>query len=342
MSKVASLAICRWGDFFYFTALRRVYLFLLLLHSLSGILHAQSHAHTDWALVNVSVCNTRSDAAYTSGQESQALLGMPLKVLKRHREWTQVRTPEDYKHWILSSCLKRVTAEELSAWNRSEQVVVTSLQGFVYEKPSRRSQVVSDVVAGNRLKLLGKRARYYRVAYPDGRIGYIPRSIAKPLDRWRAHLKYDAESILQTAHAHMGIPYMWGGTSAKGVDCSGFIRAALFMHDIIIPRNADEQAQTGERIEIAPDFSNLQPGDLLFFGSRATAERPASVIHVGFYIGNKRFIHSSGCVHVGSFDEADPLFDRYERNRLLFASRILPYINKQEHLFTTDQSPYYQ
>ncbi len=301
-----------------------------------------SQAQTDWGIINVSVCNTRSDASYRAGQESQALLGMPVKVLDRQNEWTQIRTPEEYEHWVLSSCLKKVTREELTAWNQADQIVVTSLYGFVYEKPSRRSQTVSDVVAGNRLKLHGRRGKYYHVSYPDGRMGYLHRTDGMPIEKWRGNLDNDEENVLKTAHSMMGVPYMWGGTSSKGVDCSGFVRATLYMHDIIIPRNASQQAQTGERVEISPDFSNLQPGDLLFFGSRATAERPARVIHVGFYIGNKRFIHSLGCVHVGSFDESDPLFDRYERNRLLFASRILPYINKREKLFTTDKSPYYQ
>lgn len=115
-----------------------------------------------------------------------------------------------------------------------------------------------------------------------------------------------------------------------------------FMHDIIIPRDASQQAYVGEHIDIAADFSNLQPGDLIFFGRKATPERKERVVHVGMYIGGKRFIHSQGDVHISSFDPADELFDEYNLGRLLFATRVLPYINKEEGLNTTETNEYYK
>ena len=113
------------------------------------------------------------------------------------------------------------------------------------------------------------------------------------------------------------------------------------MHDIIIPRDASQQAYVGEHIDIAADFSNLQPGDLIFFGRKATPERKERVVHVGMYIGGKRFIHSQGDVHISSFDLADELFDEYNLGRLLFATRVLPYINKEASLNTTKTNPFY-
>jgi cell wall-associated NlpC family hydrolase len=114
------------------------------------------------------------------------------------------------------------------------------------------------------------------------------------------------------------------------------------MHDIIIPRDASQQAYTGEHIDIAADFSNLQVGDLIFFGQKATATRKERVVHVGIYIGNKRFIHSQGDVRISSFDKDDALFDSYNLGRLLFAARVLPYINKEPQLNTTATNPYYK
>lgn len=289
----------------------------------------------------MSVCNTRSDADYDAGMESQALLGMPVKVLDTRNEWTRIQTPEGYEHWTLSAAVSRMTREEVTQWNQGRQVVVTAMYGNVYEEPSRKAQTVSDVVAGNRLRLTGRKGRFYRVEYPDGRKGYLPKADAEPLEKWRASLDNSAEGILQTAHRLMGVPYMWGGTSPKGVDCSGFVRTTLLMHDIIIPRNASQQARKGERLETG-DFSTLQPGDLLFFGSKAKEGKPERVIHVAFYLGGKRFIHSLGCVRTGSLDPQDPLYDEYDHQRLLFAARVLPYINKEEGLFTTDHSEYYR
>ncbi|HCE47945.1 MAG TPA: hypothetical protein DEQ84_04690, partial [Prevotellaceae bacterium] len=182
----------------------------------------------------------------------------------------------------------------------------------------------------------------YQVAYPDGRQGFIPKEASRPLDKWRKSLKQDAENILATGLRLNGIPYMWGGTSTKGVDCSGFVRTTLLMHDIIIPRDASQQAYKGKRIEINSDFSNLEPGDLLFFGKKASSGRKERVSHVGIYMGNKKFIHSLGWVHVSSFDPSADNYDEYDLNRLLFASRVLPYINKENGLNTTDKNEFYQ
>lgn len=294
-----------------------------------------------YGIINVSVSNLRVDPDFSSEMMTQGLMGMPVRLLQRDG-WYRIQTPDNYIAWIHRVGVHPVTREELAAWNNAEKIVVTSHYGFVYSQPNRDSQTVSDVVAGNRLRWDGTKGAFYKVTYPDGREGYISKSISMPEKKWRAALKQDAAAIIRTAHTLMGVPYLWAGTSSKGVDCSGFMRTILFMHDIIIPRDASQQAYVGEHIDIAPDFSNLQPGDLIFFGRKATPERKERVVHVGMYIGGKRFIHSQGDVHVSSFDPADELFDEYNLGRLLFAARILPYINKEASLNTTATNHYYE
>ena len=291
-----------------------------------------------YGILNISVSNLHIKPDFSSEMVTQGLMGMPVRILQRDG-WYRIQTPDNYIAWIHRVGVHPVTKAELAVWNSAEKIVVTSHYGFVYSQPNRDSQTVSDVVAGNRLRWKGTKGAFYKVAYPDGREGYIPKSVSMPENKWRASLKQDAGSIIRTSHTLMGIPYLWAGTSSKGVDCSGFIRTILFMHDIIIPRDASQQAYVGEHIDITSDFSNLQPGDLVFFGSEATPER---IIHVGMYIGNKRFIHSQGDVHISSFDPADELFDGYNLNRLLFATRVLPFINKEVELNTTDTNEYYK
>ena len=292
-------------------------------------------------IINLSVATLCEKPDFSSEMMTQALLGMPVRVLEQG-DWHRIQTPDDYVAWVHRAGVCLTTPEELKAWNEAEKVVVTSLYGFVYSRPDKRSQTVSDVVAGNRLKREGEEGEYYKVSYPDGRAGYIEKSVGLPEEVWRAGVKQDAESILQTAYTLMGIPYIWAGTSTKGMDCSGFVRTVLFMHDIIIPRDASQQALVGERIEIEPDFGNLRPGDFVFFGRKATDKVPQKVVHVGIYIGDKRFIHSQGDVHISGFDPDDPLFDAFNRGRLLFATRVLPYINKVKEVNTTLTNPYYQ
>ncbi|MDE6347079.1 MAG: C40 family peptidase [Bacteroides sp.] len=294
-----------------------------------------------YGIVNLSVCSLRTHPDFSSEMMTQGLMGMPIRVLQ-HDGWYRIQTPDNYIAWVHRVGIHPVTREELAAWNRAEKIVVTSHYGFVYSLPDLASQTVSDVVAGNRLKWEGTKGAFYQVSYPDGRRGYIAKSISMPEKKWRSALKQDAASIIATAHTMMGIPYLWAGTSSKGVDCSGFMRTILFMHDIIIPRDASQQAYVGEHIDIAPDFGNLLPGDLIFFGRKATPERREHVVHVGMYIGNKRFIHSQGDVHISSFSPDDEGFDEYNLGRLLFATRVLPYINMEASLNTTITNPYYK
>jgi cell wall-associated NlpC family hydrolase len=318
---------------------RLTLLWLLLLLSIGLQLRASTPSKS-YAVINLSVCNMRAEADFSSEMITQGLMGMPVRVLD-YDGWYYIQTPDDYKGWVHNAAVSLMDEAQLHDWNRAEKVVVTAHCGSVYSEPKEKSQTVSDVVAGDRLKYEGKKGKFYRVSYPDGRTGYILKKISVPETKWRSALKQGADDIIRTARTMMGIPYLWAGTSPKGMDCSGFMRTILYMHDIIIPRDASQQALTGERLAIAPDFGNLQPGDFIFFGRKATAEKPERVVHVGMYLGGGRFIHSQGDVRIGSLVATDPLFDEYNLGRMLFAARILPYINKQPGLNTTATNSYY-
>lgn len=322
----------------------RFFFFFCWILAMAGSVSAQKNypmpADSAYGIVRVSVCNVREEGRFTSGMSTQALLGMPIKVL-RYDGWYQVQMPDDYVGWVHRMVITPMSKRQYDEWNRAEKIVVTAHYGFTYEAPDENSQPVSDVVAGNRLKWEGSKGHFYCVSYPDGRKAYISKSISLPEKKWRSSLKQDVESIVRTAYSMMGVPYLWAGTSSKGVDCSGLVRTVLFMHDIIIPRDASQQAAVGKRIEIAPDLVNVQRGDLVFFGRKAADGRKESVSHVGIYLGGKQFIHALGDVHVSSFNPDDGNYDEFDTKRLLFAVRFLPYINKEKGMNTTDRNPYY-
>ncbi len=303
-------------------------------------LPADTAATPPFGIIDLSVATLCTAPDFSSEPATQALLGMPVRILER-QNWYRIQLPDGYTGWVHPSAVCPVHKEALEAWNAEEKVVVTAQYGTVRSLPKADSRPVSDVVAGDRLKFEGSVKGYYRVGYPDGRMGYLPKSLGETETRWRQALRQDVESILATAYTLVGVPYIWAGTSSKGMDCSGFIRNILYQHDILIPRDASQQARKGERIAIAPDFSGLQPGDLLFFGTPAEGDTPERIVHVGMYIGEGRFIHSQGDVHVSGLAADDPLFDAFNLGRLLFASRVIPYINREEGLTTTATNPYY-
>lgn len=308
---------------------------------LAALALALTAAAQDYGVVRISVCNMRRTADYDAEMVSQALLGTPVHILRtaEGNGWPEIQSPDGYTGWVHKAGIQRLTREEYAAWNAAEKVMVTALAGTVREAPRKGAATVSDVVGGDRLKLLGAQGRYWKVGFPDGRTGYLDKRSGQRESLWRKSLDQSAEAILQTARSMTGFPYLWAGMSPKGMDCSGFVRATLAMHDIIIPRDAGQQAPVSERIDIAPDFGNLLPGDLLFFGRRT--EKGERVSHVAFYLGGKEFIHSLGLVSVGSLDPDSPRYDAYNAGRLLFAGRILPYIDRREGLNTTATNPYY-
>lgn len=310
-----------------------------ILTTLAALALAFTAAAQNYGMVDISVCNMRETPNYSAEMVSQALLGTPVEILQYGGEygWPEVKTPDGYTGWVHKDAIVSMTKEQLHEWNHGPQAVVTALTGLVYEAPSAKSAVVSDVVAGNRFKLLGKCGKYLKIGFPGGRTGYISKAHAKELTAWRKGIDTGAEAILETALSMRGFPYIWAGMSPKGMDCSGYVRTVLFMHDIIIPRDAGPQSRTGELIQ---NMDAIQPGDLVFFG-RWDGDLPR-VSHVGFYLGNGRFIHSLGLVKIGSFKVDDPLYDAYNTGRYLFASRILPYINKQDGISTTLFNELYQ
>lgn len=163
--------------------------------------------------------------------------------------------------------------------------------------------IVSDLVLGAILEGDAPEAgsRYAGVCFPDGRTGYVEASTVEPFATWADRI-YDPQAILSTAYSLMGVPYLWGGTTTKGVDCSGLVKVAFFASALILPRNASDQARCG----IAVDHTTphlLQPADLLFFSPE---DDPGSnrITHVGIYDGGNLYVHSSGRVRVNGFHPA--------------------------------------
>ena len=319
--------------------MRRILLLAGLLLGAAGLGAQEQPAQPEirYGVVNLSVCNMRRTPDFDAEMISQALLGTPVHVLDE-KNWFQIQSPDTYTGWVHPAGIQLMTKEQYHEWNAAEKVIVTALYGIAFSKPSTSSDPVSDLTGGDRDKFKGLVNWFYEVEFPDGRIGYIPRNIASKESVWRENLRIDTEAILQTARSMTGFPYIWAGMSPKGMDCSGYVRTVLFLHDIIIPRDAGPQSRVGKRIEHPDDF---QPGDLIFFGKRDPKGVKDRVSHVAIYLGNKEFIHSIGIVKVGSFDPESPVYDEFNTGRMLYASRILPFIDKQEGLNTTLTNPYY-
>lgn len=273
----------------------------------------------DTGIINFSVCNVHQAEDSSSEMLTQGLLGMKAIILER-RKWIKIKLEnDDNEGWVHPKAITSLNPDE--QWTNSSKIIITAHYGFSYTQPDIHSQCVSDLVSGNRLRLLQETNAFYKVEYPDKRQAYVPIAISQKEDEWKKQNQLDAPHILATAHSLMGIPYIWGGTSAKGMDCSGFVRLCFLLNGGSIPRDSYQQAQVGKRLELTENLSNLQPGDLLFFGIHVPQNPIHGVRHIGIHIADGRYIHSQGYIHINSLLKNDQDYDEENTKRFLFAQR---------------------
>lgn len=295
----------------------------------------------NWGVIYNSVADLRSKPSYGSEMVSQALLGMPVRVLDKSDGWHRIQTPEGYIGWM-SGSVHKLTHEDLQTYLAQPKIMVISQYAKSYTEADNKSQSVSDIVVGDMLSVNGEKNNFYKVTYPDGREAFVEKHNAQKFESWMSDIKLTGESIVETAKQLMGVPYVWGGTSSKGLDCSGFTKTVYWLHGIITARDASQQIKYGVEIDRVSNFDDAQKGDLVFFGVKATEENPKErVIHVGIYIGNKQFIHASDYIHIGSFDPESELYDKYNSNRYL---RTMRYIGSEEKAGITsiELHPFYR
>jgi gamma-D-glutamyl-L-lysine dipeptidyl-peptidase len=279
-----------------------------------------------WALANNSVANLRTTPGHSSELSTQVLLGMPLRVLRREDGgFFLVQAPDGYLSWVDGGGIHRVTEAELQRYRDAPKIIYTRTAGVASATPGTDAGPVADLVLGAVLEVAGGRPAdgWYEARMPDGRRAFVPVADAVPYDAWTDSVSATGDGLVAVARKLMGAPYLWGGTSAKGMDCSGFTKTVYLMHGLILPRDASQQVHIGTLVDDAGDFSRLRPGDLLFFGRPAAGGAPERVVHVAMWIGDGRFIHASGRVMVNSMDAAAPDYDDHNRRRYLRTKRVL-------------------
>ncbi len=277
-----------------------------------------------YGIVRVSVANVRTRPSHAAEMGTQAVMGWPVRVLKKQSGWYYVHTePDGYLGWIEDLQLTPATEATRAAWEAAPRVITTSPVSAVRVAADRAADPVTDLVVGSILKSAGTGGAWTEVELPDGRRGFAASDDLQELASWKVSRRPTGDSIERTANQYMGVPYLWGGTSSKGFDCSGFAKTVLRLNGIELSRDTDQQAREGIEVPIADGLTRLQKGDLLFFGTRAASDRPERVSHVGIHVGKLEFIHASGLVRRNSLDPASPIYSESLRNRLLHVRRFL-------------------
>ena len=230
---------------------------------------------------NLSVVPCRREPSDRSEMTTQLLFGEHFEIMEEHKSWVYISSAIDgYKSWIDRKQylpISQETYDKLSAeaYSRTSDIV-----GVITETTENSS---FPVTIGSRLPLLkGKDFSIEKKQYNFQ--GSITIAGAKP----------KRSKIVEDAFIYLNTPYLWGGRTPFGIDCSGFTQMVYRLNGIKLLRDASQQVEQGEALDFPEE---AQPGDLAFFDNEVGA-----ITHVGIVLPDMKIIHSSGRVHIDKLD----------------------------------------
>jgi len=250
--------------------------------------------------------NVRDGASTSAAVITQIYNGGQVKVIDSTDGWYKVSFGYT-EGWV--------SADYLSVTDDSGNQIGTISGNNVNVRtgPSTGNDVVLTVVSGEKVSILGNDNGWYKVEFSTGVIGWVKGDYVSTGSGDVASRGGSLGSqIVSFAQKYIGTPYAYGGSSASGVDCSGFVKLVFNNYGIYVNRVAADQATQGTYVST----SNLAAGDLVFFAT----DGPGYISHVGIYIGNGQFIHASS----GSAKSVtiSSIWDSYYSGRYVTARRL--------------------
>ncbi len=227
-----------------------------------------------YGICNLNIVPVRVEPADTSEMVSQLLFGEQIKVLEKRKKWSRIRIAFDhYEGWVDNKQYLEISEEDYSLLESSAEELAVDLVDFAVEP---NSQQLTPLSIGAKLNFIDR----FQLQF-DGRkiIGVQPK-----------------EHLLETAYLYLNAPYLWGGKTPFGIDCSGFTQMVYRLNGYHLFRDASQQAKQGEALSF---IEESEPGDLAFFDN---AE--GDIIHVGIIMRDNYIIHAHGKVRIDRIDHS--------------------------------------
>ncbi|HRZ76833.1 MAG TPA: C40 family peptidase [Bacteroidales bacterium] len=238
-----------------------------------------------YGICTLSVVPMRREPSERSEMVSQLLFGELLWILERQGNWLFARTAlDDYEGWIDIKQVTQIGEDFFRYYHSRTNEVVTDMSAQLFDGRERRHLLIpaGSTMPGIRGRVLEINGKRYILDGETNRIILADRASVR---------KY----ILEIATRYLDTPYLWGGRSPFGLDCSGFVQIVFKICGIRLRRDSAQQAMEGRGLSF---LSESRPGDLAFFD-----DKEGRITHVGILMGDDRIIHCSGKVRIDPIDQ---------------------------------------
>lgn len=229
----------------------------------------------------LSIIPCRKEPASTSEMVTQLLFGEQYTVVEQADEWIKILTSYDqYGCWISKKQYHKLSEQAFKDLKKEATVYSSELVQVITDKTTQTSFPITigatlPFLKHNRLQF--DACEYSFEGLPTNRLD-----------------KKTAKDLISTAFLFLNAPYLWGGKSPFGIDCSGFTQLVYKLNSFILPRDADQQVEKGNALTFVEE---AEAGDLAFFDNE-----DGKIVHVGILLSNEQIIHASGCVRIDRFD----------------------------------------
>ena len=244
---------------------------------------------------------------YNCERASQLLFLEPLKAGRKSGDYVLVQQADGYSGWADIRFLKELSGVEYENQIKSANAVISAFDAKLID--NKNSMVLPHFLYyGTRLKVTATIAGSYRVKHPSGKSVYIKRNRVRPIKK---KVSVTGKKLVKEASKWLGVPYLWGGMTPAGFDCSGFLKQIFGQFNIQLPRDTKDQILVGDKI----DRQSIKTGDLLFFKR-----------HVGMAITKEQMIHcsvGSGGVAIESIESGQPDYRQDLDRDFVEARRII-------------------
>lgn len=264
--------------------------------------------HYMYGISNLSSIPVRTEPTEKSEMCTQVLFGEHFEIIEQNTKWSKIRLFHDqYEGWIDTKMVSPINNREFEHLCKKEQIISTEIFNIVQQVDHYRNFLI---VAGSTLPHFKKKDSTFKIGKTHYRLMGNTTIQSKNIDT--------RTLIINTALNYFNSPYLWGGRTPLGIDCSGFSQIVYKIAGISIPRDASQQVLHGENFSFVEE---ALPGDLAFFDNEL-----GEIIHVGIIWEKNKIIHSSGKVRIDNIDHAGIFNIENKRytHQLRVMKRIIP------------------